>query len=178
MNTYDEQIEQLIYLAEDAIYDCDYEYAKRLLMSAVYDEPGYFRLHYTLAWMYHYHQINEELAERHYQATVYFEPGFFNAYRELTELYLKRRKFEALEKLMDKAIACPEIPKDYVFETLGKIEERRGDFKAAILHYKRAQIHCMNNDYLRELKQTVRRVKFKQLKNGWLSKVKSRLLNN
>ena len=79
MKTYDEQIEQLIYLAEDAIDDGDYEYAKRLLMSAVYDEPGYFRLHYTLAWMYHYYQVNEDLAERHYLATVHFEPDFFAA---------------------------------------------------------------------------------------------------
>ncbi len=164
MNTYEEQIEQLIYLAEDAIDENDYEYAKRLLMSAVYDEPGYYKLHYTLAWMYHYHHVNEELAERHYLVTIHFEPGFFEAYRELTDLYFKRSKWEALERLMEKADAASDIPKDYVNETYGRMEERKGNFKEAIRYYKKAQSYCMYNDYLKELKQTVRRVKFKRVR--------------
>ncbi len=84
----DESIEYLISLAEDAVFDADYNQASRLLYNALYDEPGYAKLHYTLAWMYHYYQFNEEKAIRHYELSLYFDPTGDYAYRQLVELLI------------------------------------------------------------------------------------------
>lgn len=165
MKVIDEQLEHLIYLAEDAIYECDYEHAKKLLISAVYDEPGYYKLHYTLAWMYHYHQVNENLAERHYQATIHFEPGFLDAYRELSALYFKRKKYNELQILMDRASISSDIPKEFVYETRGSIQERMGNYKNAIFNYKKALMYYMDNDDLHETRKTIKRVKWKRFKS-------------
>ncbi len=165
MKLYDEQIEQLIYLAEDSIFEGDYENAKRMLMSAIYDEPGHHKLHYTLAWMYHYYQINEPLAERHYLATVHFDPSYFNAYRELTGLYFRKRKYPELQNLMEGAMSCEDIPREFVYETLGRVDERRGHFKGALANYKKALMYYMDNDDLSETRKTIKRVRWKRLRS-------------
>ncbi len=164
MKLYDESIEQLIILAEDAVFDGNYTQAKNLLDSGLMDEPGYPKLHYTLAWMYHYYQINLALAERHYLLTIYFDKAYFDAYEELTSLYLEERKYKRLVDLMEKAGNVKRMDQEFVLTTLGQLAERQGRFGDAIHFYKKAMMHCMDNYNAKELKQHVKRTRFKRFK--------------
>lgn len=170
MKTHDESLDQLITIAEDAIYDSNYQQARRLLESGLMDEPGYPKLHYTMGWMYHYHLENEVLAERHYLLAIHFDPEYFDAYDELKEFYLSKKKYEALERLMHKAKGVDDIDLDFVYETLGLIAEKRSRFAEAIHHYRKAMMHCIDNYDAKELRQHVRRVRFKKWKRIMHSK--------
>ncbi len=66
MKEVEESIDILVDLAVDAVLTADYHTAKRLLDAGLYEEPGYARIHGTLAWMYHYFRTNTDMAELHY----------------------------------------------------------------------------------------------------------------
>jgi tetratricopeptide (TPR) repeat protein len=175
VTTIDESIEQLIRIAEDAVYDGDCHQAFKLIHSALLDEPGYPKLHYTLAWIYHYHQVNESLAERHYQLTLYFDPEYADAYRALTDLYFKKKKYEEVIGLMEKAQEVEQLDKDFIYMTLGKVEEKRSNFSDAIHFYRKALMNSVDNEDTKELRQNIKRAKLKRLKTMWrFRKVKER----
>ena len=167
MKFYDEYIEQLIQFAEDALYDGDYQEARKLLRKGLMEEPGYPKLHYTLAIMHHYYQVNEALATRHYQLAIHFDPDHGEAYEELTKLCLAKRRHKALNALMLKAEKCEAVEKDFVYITLGKVAEKEGDYNKAIGWYRKALIFCTNNRGTRELRQDIKRTRFKRFKTSW-----------
>jgi Tfp pilus assembly protein PilF len=163
----DESIEYVITLAEDAVYDGDYNQASRLLNNALYDEPGYAKLHYTLAWMYHYYQFNEPKAVRHYELTFYFDPTCEYAFRQLVELLMDKKRYEAVKAQLTKAENAGYIEKDFIYEGLGHLAEKLADYRSAIGYYRRALMHSMDNGASKELKQNIKRTKFKKFKTDW-----------
>ncbi len=163
----DESIDYLISLAEDAVFEGDYNQASRLLYNALYDEPGYAKLHYTLAWMYHYYQFNEVKAVRHYELSLYFDPTCDYAYRQLVELLMDKKRYEAVNNILLKAENAGHLDKDFIFEILGHLAEKQGDFGLAIRNYRKALMHSMDNNASKELKQNIKRTKFKKFKTYW-----------
>lgn len=163
----DESIEYVITLAEDAVYDGDYNQASRLLHNALCDEPGYAKLHYTLAWMYHYYQFNEPKAVRHYELTLYFDPTCDHAFRQLVELLMDKKRYEAVKAQLTKAEKECHIEKDFIYEELGHLAEKQGDYRAAIGYYRKALMHSMDNSASKELKQNIKRTRFKKFKTDW-----------
>ena len=153
MKTFDKLLEELIKIAEQEIYAGNYNQANQLLESGLMDEPGYAKLHYTLGWMNHFHTDNKALAERHYQLTIHFDPEFKDAYEYLSDLYYDHKKLVGLKLLMAKAEKVSEIEKDFVYSILGKVAEAEGNYSEALRYYKKALIHCMDNDDSKELKQ-------------------------
>lgn len=169
MDIYEEYIENVIQLAEDAMYDGRYEEAKRLFESGLIEEPGYPKLHAKLGDMYHYHHINLALAERHYQLALHFKPDYKEIYEELTTLYLDHKKYEGIKALMKKAIKVDCVDKAFVHEKLGMVEEALGNYKEAIQHYRKGLFASLDNDNVDELKRHIKRNKYKRIKNRWKS---------
>ena len=164
MKTKNDSLEILIRLAEDAIYDGDCIQAERLLKSGLLEEPGYARLHYTLGWMYNYHLEDNSKAENHYLWAIYFDPLYEDAYRELAFLYFDNREYKALKALMNKLIKKDAPGKVNAYNMLGKVAEAEAEFSIALKYYRKALMDCLNNDFSVELKQNIKRIKFKRFK--------------
>jgi Tfp pilus assembly protein PilF len=164
MKLHDESIEQLIRIAEDCIMDGNCEQGKRLLESALYDEPGYPKLHFTLGWMYQYYQENRSMAIRYYELAIHFDNEYEDAYRNLSYLYFSERMYPQANELLSKALCVNEMDKSFVYDRLGYIAEKQGNFPQAIKYYRHALEVCMDNEDMVELKKNIKRTRFKRFK--------------
>lgn len=167
MKLFDESLEELINIAEQTVYSGNPHQAIKLLKTGLNDEPGYPRLHFTMAWIYHYYLEDKAMAERHYQLAIYFDVEYKDAYEYLAELYYTNKKLKGLKLLMKKAGEAPEIEKDFVYSMLGKVAETEGNFAEALRCYRKALNSCMDNSDAKELKQNIKRTKLKRFKNSW-----------
>ena len=164
MKTIDESLEQLIRIAIDCIHEGNCDQGKRLLESGLYDEPGYAKLHSTLAWMYQYFQENVEMAIRHYELAIYFDREYEYAYTNLAFLYFNEKRYDEATDVLVRALATESVDKSFVHEKLGTIAEKRGNYHDALTHYRRALLVCLDNEEITELKQNIKRTRFKRFK--------------
>lgn len=167
MKLFDPSLENLINIAEDSIYAGNYQLATDLLTSGLMDEPAYAKLHYTMGWMNHYYVDNKRKAISNYEWTIHFEPEYINAYRNLVEIYEADKKLDPLRSLMRKAENTRNLDKDFIYSVLGKVSEMEGDFKNAIVYYKKALAACVDNEDADELKKHIKRAKVKRMKKNW-----------
>lgn len=164
MKTVDQTIEQLIGIAEDAIHDGEYQKARQLIHTALCDEPGYPKLHATLAWMYHYHNEDHDLAERHYSLAIYFDPDYEYAWGGLTELLMAQKRYTLLSSKLLMARENPRLDQEFILHSLGQLAERQRYFKEAMVFYKQALMECTDNDSSAELRKDVKRTRMKWFK--------------
>ena len=167
MKTYDEYLEQLIILVEDAVCDGDYPLAERLLFNGLLDEPGYAKLHYFKAWMHHYYQINKALADKHYKLALYFDDKYEDAFKGLVALYFENKKYKALEILFENVKEKKFLEKEYIFQNLGKLAEIKGNYQLAVYYYREALMHCLENDALKSINDNIKRSRLKYFKKKW-----------
>lgn len=164
MKLLDESIEYLIDLAVEAVHEGDYLRARKLIDSGLMQEPGYPKLHSTLAWMYHYYQEDKEQAERHYLLAIYFDPENEYAWNGLIELALAHKKYDLLKERLLKARENHQLDEELVYGTLGKIAERQNRFAEAMVYYRKALMVSTDNDQSDELKKDVKRTRRKRFK--------------
>lgn len=164
MKIVDQTIEQLIEIAIDAIYDGEYQNARGLIDSALLDEPGYPKLHSTLAWMYHYHQENYGLAERHYLLAIHFDSDYEYAWNGLIELLMTQKRYTFLQGKLLIARKNAHLDQELILRTMGKVAERQGKFQKAIKYYRLALMESTDNDDSAELKKDVKRIRMKRFK--------------
>jgi tetratricopeptide (TPR) repeat protein len=167
MKLFDQSLEELIRIAEETIYSGNYQQAIKLLETGLMEEPGYPKLHFTIAWIYHYYIEEKARAETHYQLAIYFDEEYKDAYKYLAELYYTNKKLKGLKVWLNKAMKTNEIEKDFVYSMLGKVAESEGNFTEALRCYRKALISCMDNSDAKELKQNIKRTKLKRFKNSW-----------
>ena len=167
MNMYDEYIENVIQLVDDALRESRIEEAKRLLEGALMEEPGYAKLHAKLGDLYYYETENLAMAENHYHLAIRFYPKYQEVYRDLADMYLDHRKFDGLKKLMTKALDVEGIDQAFVYEKLGQAAEAQGQYKEAIEFYRKGLFASLDNTDASELKKHIKRNKYKRLKLRW-----------
>lgn len=167
MKLFDPSLENLINIAEDSVYEGNYQLATDLLISGLMDEPAYAKLHYTMGWMNHYYVDNKGKAVANYRWAIHFDAEYSNAYKNLVEIYEADRKLASLRSLMQQAENTLNIEKDFIYTVLGKVAEMEGDFKNAIVYYRKALTACVDNDDVDELKKHIRRAKAKRIKKSW-----------
>ncbi len=179
MNVINKSIDRLIEMAEDEVFEGEFSKAEQLLYAALEEEPGYTKLHYTLAWMFHYHDFDEERALVHYHWAIRFDPENEKAYQGYSALLMKQKRYNDLDSLLRRAEQNEGIEKDFVYRLLAEIAEKRENFSEAITTYKKALLYSMDNDDVDELRQNIKRCRFKKLKRArirWLQ-IKSQVRN-
>lgn len=167
MNIYEEYIENVIQLAQEAINENRLEEGRRLLESGLMEEPGYARLHAKMGDLYCYDLENLELAERHYHLAIRFNPKYQEVYSDLASMYLDHKKYKGLRMLMKKALEVEDIDRAFVYEKLGMASEAEGRYKEAIQYYKKGLFESLDNVDADELKRHIKRNKYKRLKLRW-----------
>lgn len=161
MDIYEEYIENVIQLAEEAIDDCNYKQAKDLLMSGLAEEPGYPKLHATIGKLYHYEIEDQAMAERHYHLALHFKPAYQEVYEDLAWLYIKHKKYVGLKYWMKKAKKVKGVNKGLVYENLGKVAEAEENYKKALKLFKKGHLKTLNDYDARRLKKHIKRNKYK-----------------
>ena len=164
MNLYEEYIESVIQLAKDAAYDDRFDEAKRLLEGALYEEPGYAKVHARLGDLYHYDYENKELAIRHYELAIRFYPAYQEVYQELVSIYQDQRNYVKLKRLLKKGMGVKALDPVFLYEKLGMAEEGQGHYKEAIGWYRKGLQESLNNNDTSELKKHIRRNRYKRFK--------------
>ncbi|MFY0593126.1 hypothetical protein [Roseivirga sp.] len=164
MDIYEEYIEGLIQLTEDALIDDKYEEARNWLESGLFEEPGYPRLHAKLGDLYHYNLKNCEKAELHYQLAIKFNPNEQEFYEDLVQLYYAENKYQGIRIWMKKAIPYENINRVFIYGNLGQVAEAENNYNLAIAYYKKARLASLNNFVTAELKGHIKRNKYKRLR--------------
>ncbi|MEQ8469886.1 MAG: hypothetical protein RIC35_01805 [Marinoscillum sp.] len=164
MKTIDQNLEDLINLAEDAVYDGNYKQAHNLLQSGLFEEPGYPRLHYTMAWLYNYYCVNKLRAERHYMLAIKFDPEYEEAYMEIVDIHMEAKRFHYAKAILQKALKVERIDQGAIRKKLGIVYEKLGDYSKAIREYRIALMESTDNDDSAELKKDVKRIRMKRFK--------------
>ena len=161
MDIYEEYIENVIQLAEEAIDDCNYKQAKDLLLSGLAEEPGYPKLHATMGRLYHYEIENQTMAEMHYHLALHFKPAYQEVYDDLAWLYIQHKKYVGLKHWMKKAKKVKGVCKGMVYENLGKVAEAEKDYKKALKLFKKGLLKTLNDLDASRLKKHIKRNKYK-----------------
>ncbi|NVJ46049.1 MAG: hypothetical protein HWE21_13415 [Cytophagia bacterium] len=167
MDIYEEYIENVIQMADQAIDNGLYDEAKKWFEKGLYEEPGYAKLHYRLAYLFQYNLFDNAGAEQHYWLAIKFKPDYRYAYENLARLYLENEKYDGLENLMRKAIRVEGFNKTFAYENLGKVAEAQGQFKKAIAQYRKGMMQALDNYDVDDLKDHIKRNKYKRLKKRW-----------
>ena len=163
MKTIDNELEQLITLAEDAIYDGNFDEARKMIDSGLLEEPGYANLHHTLAWMYNFHKEDATLAERHYKLTLLFDPSITEAWYQLAWFYFNKKRYETLQNLLKKAEKIEDLDKDFIFNMKGKLAELDKNYNEAIRNYRMALLNSVDNDDAKDYKDNIKRSRLKNI---------------
>ena len=162
MKTVDPYLEKIIQDALRMIHEGECFEGKSMLEHILTYEPGYPKVHNILGWLYMYYLEDDELAEMHLKLAIKFDPTYEVPYCNIAELYLRLESFEKLEALMKKAKHVKGIKKSMIYEYLGIVEEARGHYKLAIHEYRLAMFHSRDNYDIDNLKDTIKRCKFKR----------------
>ena len=167
MDIYEEYIESVIQMADQAIDNSQYDEAKKWFELALYEEPGYAKLHYRIACLLQYNLFNYSQAEKHYWFAIKFNPDYKCAYDNLAELLLESSNYKDLEKLMHAALEAKSLHKAFAYEHMGKAAEAEGDYKTALSLYRKGIMASLENYDVDDLKDHIKRVKYKRFKKRW-----------
>lgn len=154
-------------MADQAIDNGQYEEARKWFVKGLFEEPGHAKLHFRLAYHYHYNLLNKAEAERHYWLAIRFQADYKNAFDNLADLYLENDKYDGLENLMSKALKVEGFNKTFVYENMGKVAEAKGQFSKAIAYYRKGLMQALDNYDVDDLKDHIKRNKYKRLKKRW-----------
>lgn len=157
-------IEQMLEEAERAIEAREYSTAEKLMQNALYDEPGYAKLHNNLGWLYQYCMGNTSKAELHLKYAIKFDPKNEAALINIADLYLENRQYEALQLFMLHVLGLEGANKALIYEHLGKAFEASKQFNKAIKYYKMAHFETIDSYEASELKRGIKRCRYKKLK--------------
>ncbi|MEQ9166967.1 MAG: hypothetical protein RLO12_11965 [Fulvivirga sp.] len=161
---YVEYIEHVLEEADRAIEVRDYHMAERLLKGALYDEPGYAKVHNHLGWLYQYYIVNQNQAELHFKYAIRFDPKFDAPYIHLSNMYIDNRRYTDLREMMEGALKVDGVNKSFIYENYGKTHEASGEFSKAIKYYKMAIYETIDSYDADEIKSSIKRCKYKRLK--------------
>ncbi|WP_421871711.1 hypothetical protein [Marinoscillum sp.] len=164
MKIVDQSLEDLINIAEDAVFDGNYQQAYDLLQSGLYEEPGYPKLHYTLAWFFNYYSVNKLRAERHYMLTIKFDPEYEDAYGDLVDIHINAKRYQYAKNILIKALTVESLDQVMLRKKLGVVYEKLGDYINAMKEYRIAMMESTDNDDSAELKKDVKRIRMKRFK--------------
>jgi tetratricopeptide (TPR) repeat protein len=155
------RIEELYLEGENAIKNGNMIEAKQHYEAILLDDPQCYYAHNSLGWIYK-SQFDDYLkAENHYKAAIKFGPEYPYSYYNLLYLLTELERFEEAEQLINKCLHIPVIDKSIMYNRMGILEEFKGNFEAAIEHYKKSIKLCLNDEKIDDLKKNISRCEYK-----------------
>jgi tetratricopeptide (TPR) repeat protein len=155
------RIEELYLEGENAIKNGNMIEAKQHYEAILLDDPQCYYAHNSLGWIYKSQFDDYVKAENHYKAAIKFGPDYPYSYYNLIYLLTELERFEEAGQLMAKCLRIQVIDKSLIYHRMGILEEFKGNFEAAIDHYKKSIKLCMNDEKIEDLKKNISRCEYK-----------------
>lgn len=140
-----------------------YEDAQKLLNNLLSLEPGYAKAHNYLGWLYIYHLVDQNLAEMHLNYALLFDPSLEEAYLNLADLLDEQDRSEEKIGVLHRALKSPKTDKGWIYKLLGNSYEMCGQYRSAIIYYRKSLLNTINNSNSDGLGKSILRVRKKQV---------------
>jgi tetratricopeptide (TPR) repeat protein len=156
------EIEDLFLEADKAFDEGNHTEGKKLLEQILHEEPVFGRAHNHLGWLYKNRYQDNRLAEKHFLLAIKFEPEYTPTYINYAYLLRDEHRLDELEILLNTALKVKGINRCTVYDEFGSLYELRGDYKQAIVFYKKAISLCLNDKLISDLSNHIKRCKKKK----------------
>jgi tetratricopeptide (TPR) repeat protein len=155
------EIEEMFLEADKAFDNGEHTEGKKMLEQILHEEPSFGRAHNHLGWLYKNRYQDNRKAEKHYLLAIKFEPEYTPSYINYAYLLRDEDRLNELESLLNNALKIKGMNKCNVFDEFGSLYELRGDYKNAMIYYKKAITYCLNDKIVTDLQNHIKRCKKK-----------------
>lgn len=135
-------IEEKFLQADQLIADNRLAEAAKLLEAILEEAPDFGKAHNHMGWLFETKFKNLQRAEEHYRLALKFSSDYTAAYYNYCYLLSSLRKFDELEKLLERAIAVSGISYATIYNEYGLMREMQGLLDDAIHYFK---LHIKNS---------------------------------
>jgi Tfp pilus assembly protein PilF len=135
-------IEEKFLLADQLISESKLSEAAKMLENILEEAPDFGKAHNHMGWLYETKFKNLTRAEEHYRLALKFSPDYTAAYYNYCYLLSSLRKFDELEKLLERAIGISGISYATLYNEYGLMREMQGELDDAIHYFK---LHIKNS---------------------------------
>lgn len=132
-------IEEKFLQADQLIGEARLSEAAKMLEDILVEAPDFGKAHNHMGWLFETKFKNLVRAEEHYRLALKFSPDYTAAYYNYCYLLSSLRKFDELEKLLERAISVSGISYATLYNEYGLMREMQGKLNDAI-HYFRLHI--------------------------------------
>lgn len=130
--------------------------AARLLDEILEEAPDFGKAHNHLGWLFETKFKNLKRAEDHYKLALKFSPDYTATYYNYAYLLSSLRKFDELERLLERSISVAGISYATIYNEYGLMREIQGNLEDAI-HYFR--LHIQNSFDLKNIESAADAIK-------------------
>ena len=113
-----------------------------MLEKILEEAPDFGKAHNHMGWLFETKFKNLQRAEEHYRLALKFSSDYTAAYYNYCYLLSSLRKFDELEKLLERAIAVSGISYATIYNEYGLMREMQGLLDDAIHYFK---LHIKNS---------------------------------
>jgi Tfp pilus assembly protein PilF len=135
-------IEEKFLQADQLIADNRLAEAAKMLEAILEEAPDFGKAHNHMGWLFETKFKNLQRAEEHYRLALKFSSDYTAAYYNYCYLLSSLRKFDELEKLLERAIAVSGISYATIYNEYGLMREMQGLLDDAIHYFK---LHIKNS---------------------------------
>jgi tetratricopeptide (TPR) repeat protein len=135
-------IEEKFLQADQLIADNRLAEAAKMLEAILEEVPDFGKAHNHMGWLFETKFKNLQRAEEHYRLALKFSSDYTAAYYNYCYLLSSLRKFDELEKLLERAIAVSGISYATIYNEFGLMREMQGLLDDAIHYFK---LHIKNS---------------------------------
>jgi Tfp pilus assembly protein PilF len=135
-------IEEKFLQADQLIADNRLAEAAKMLEGILEEAPDFGKAHNHMGWLFETKFKNLQRAEEHYRLALKFSSDYTAAYYNYCYLLSSLRKFDELEKLLERAIAVSGISYATIYNEFGLMREMQGLLDDAIHYFK---LHIKNS---------------------------------
>ena len=135
-------LEEKFLQADQLIAENKLSEAAKMLEAILEEAPDFGKAHNHMGWLFETKFKNFQRAEEHYRLALKFSSDYTAAYYNYCYLLSSLRKFDELEKLLERAIAVSGISYATIYNEYGLMREMQGLLDDAIHYFK---LHIKNS---------------------------------
>ncbi len=154
--------EEYFFEADRLISENDVNGAFRLLNELLERFPDFGRAYNHLGFIYETKYRDFQKAEECYKKCLALSPDYPALYLNYAVLLSSQERFEELEGLLGKALNCPGIRKNKIYNEYAIMFEVQGRYETSIEHYQLAIRYAFKDSEITTYEASIQRVRQKQ----------------
>ena len=152
----------LLAIADQNIEMRNWPSAWAVINGIIHEFPQYGPAYNHKGWLCANVMYADREAEDNFNIALKYAPEYHPTYVNYASLLNRLNRFEELEELLKKALEVESIDKVKLYNEWGLLQEKKGQFDAAIVSYLESIKYSVQNDEIAVLNDSVIRCKNKQ----------------